>query len=111
MNNYVIGDPINMRIGLHLAKQALDEAISKFNTINEASYKESILIMLLLRDNLALWTFGIQRGCRTSHVSNTQDSQGEDFWLSRGLLPGSSADSFSPTVIHQLYEGFVTAPK
>jgi 14-3-3 protein epsilon len=42
-----------------LAKQAFDEAISELNTLNEESYKDSTLIMQLLRDNLTLWTFDI----------------------------------------------------
>ena len=35
---------------------AFDEAIAELNTLNEDSYKDSTLIMQLLRDNLALWT-------------------------------------------------------
>ncbi|XP_019170856.1 PREDICTED: probable methyltransferase PMT5 [Ipomoea nil] len=40
----------------HLAKQAFDEAISEIDTLSEESYKDSTLIMQLLRDNLTLWT-------------------------------------------------------
>lgn len=43
----------------HLAKQAFDEAISELDTLNEESYKDSTLIMQLLRDNLTLWTSDI----------------------------------------------------
>mmetsp|Transcript_9486 Transcript_9486/g.13054 ORF Transcript_9486/g.13054 Transcript_9486/m.13054 type:complete len:269 (+) Transcript_9486:38-844(+) len=39
-----------------LAKGAFDAAISKLDSIDEASYKDSTLIMQLLRDNLTLWT-------------------------------------------------------
>eukprot|EP00470_Lotharella_oceanica_P003997 CAMPEP_0170176374 /NCGR_PEP_ID=MMETSP0040_2-20121228/9259_1 /TAXON_ID=641309 /ORGANISM="Lotharella oceanica, Strain CCMP622" /LENGTH=264 /DNA_ID=CAMNT_0010418669 /DNA_START=39 /DNA_END=833 /DNA_ORIENTATION=+ len=39
-----------------LAKSAFDAAISKLDSIDEASYKDSTLIMQLLRDNLTLWT-------------------------------------------------------
>jgi hypothetical protein len=39
-----------------LAKQAFDQAITKLDKIDEASYKDATLIMQLLRDNLALWT-------------------------------------------------------
>eukprot|EP00745_Piridium_sociabile_P034490 TRINITY_DN59323_c0_g1_i1.p1 TRINITY_DN59323_c0_g1~~TRINITY_DN59323_c0_g1_i1.p1 ORF type:complete len:297 (-),score=68.79 TRINITY_DN59323_c0_g1_i1:988-1758(-) len=38
-----------------LAKQAFDEAISQLDQLNEDSYKDSTLIMQLLRDNLTLW--------------------------------------------------------
>jgi len=39
-----------------LAKEAFDAAIEKLDTLNDASYKDSTLIMQLLRDNLTLWT-------------------------------------------------------
>jgi 14-3-3 protein beta/theta/zeta len=39
-----------------LAKLAFDEAIAELDTLNEDSYKDSTLIMQLLRDNLTLWT-------------------------------------------------------
>ncbi|KAJ2782911.1 14-3-3 protein [Coemansia javaensis] len=40
----------------HLAKQAFDDAISELDNLSEESYKDSTLIMQLLRDNLTLWT-------------------------------------------------------
>ena len=40
----------------HLAKQAFDDAIAELDTLSEESYKDSTLIMQLLRDNLTLWT-------------------------------------------------------
>jgi 14-3-3 protein epsilon len=40
----------------HLAKQAFDDAIAELDTLSEDSYKDSTLIMQLLRDNLTLWT-------------------------------------------------------
>jgi 14-3-3 protein epsilon len=39
-----------------MAKKAFDDAISKLDQLDEASYKDSTLIMQLLRDNLTLWT-------------------------------------------------------
>lgn len=39
-----------------LAKQAFDDAIAELDSLNEDSYKDSTLIMQLLRDNLTLWT-------------------------------------------------------
>ena len=39
-----------------LAKQAFDDAIAQLDTLSEDSYKDSTLIMQLLRDNLTLWT-------------------------------------------------------
>uniref|UniRef100_A0AAR2K7E3 14-3-3 domain-containing protein n=1 Tax=Pygocentrus nattereri TaxID=42514 RepID=A0AAR2K7E3_PYGNA len=40
-----------------LAKQAFDEAIAELDTLNEESYKDSTLIMQLLRDNLTVSDF------------------------------------------------------
>lgn len=40
----------------HLAKQAFDDAIAELDSLSEESYKDSTLIMQLLRDNLTLWT-------------------------------------------------------
>ena len=39
-----------------LAKDAFDKAIAELDQLNEESYKDSTLIMQLLRDNLTLWT-------------------------------------------------------
>ncbi|KAJ1642398.1 Growth-regulating factor 12 [Coemansia asiatica] len=39
-----------------LAKDAFDEAIAELDNLSEESYKDSTLIMQLLRDNLTLWT-------------------------------------------------------
>ena len=39
-----------------IAKEAFDSAIEKLNTLNDSSYKDSTLIIQLLRDNLTLWT-------------------------------------------------------
>jgi hypothetical protein len=46
----------------HLAKQAFDDAIAELDTLSEESYKDSTLIMQLLRDNLTLWTTDLQDG-------------------------------------------------
>ncbi|KAM9403619.1 14-3-3 protein beta/alpha-A-like [Oncorhynchus nerka] len=39
-----------------LAKTAFDDAIAELDSLSEDSYKDSTLIMQLLRDNLTLWT-------------------------------------------------------
>ena len=52
----------------HLAKQAFDDAIAELDTLSEESYKDSTLIMQLLRDNLTLWT---------SDQGETGDAEGD----------------------------------
>lgn len=44
-----------------LAKDAFDNSIAELDNLNEESYKDSTLIMQLLRDNLTLWTSEIQQ--------------------------------------------------
>lgn len=44
----------------YLAKQAFDEAIAELDKLGDESYKDSTLIMQLLRDNLTLWTSDLQ---------------------------------------------------
>jgi 14-3-3 protein epsilon len=52
----------------HLAKQAFDDAIAELDTLSEESYKDSTLIMQLLRDNLTLWTSDLQDGKEPLHT-------------------------------------------
>jgi len=63
-----------------VAKKAFDEAITKLDKLDEASYKDSTLIMQLLRDNLTLWT-SEQRGSddniQVEDVQESNDKGGE----------------------------------
>jgi len=52
-----------------LAKQAFDDAIAELDSLSEDSYKDSTLIMQLLRDNLTLWT---------SDMSSEQDKRADE---------------------------------
>lgn len=58
-----------------LAKAAFDDAIAELDTLNEESYKDSTLIMQLLRDNLTLWTSDIQGDEKNDDV---QDVEGQN---------------------------------
>jgi 14-3-3 protein epsilon len=52
----------------HLAKQAFDDAIAELDTLSEESYKDSTLIMQLLRDNLTVWTSDQPEQCHEGDV-------------------------------------------
>jgi 14-3-3 protein beta/theta/zeta len=52
-----------------LAKNAFDDAIAELDTLSEDSYKDSTLIMQLLRDNLTLWT---------SDNNDGEDAEGQE---------------------------------
>lgn len=54
-----------------LAKQAFDDAIAELDKLSEDSYKDSTVIMQLLRDNLTLWTSDIGD-------AEGDDNEGED---------------------------------
>lgn len=55
-----------------LAKAAFDDAIAELDTLNEESYKDSTLIMQLLRDNLTLWTSDIQGDDKNDDVQDVE---------------------------------------
>ncbi|CAF0741348.1 unnamed protein product [Didymodactylos carnosus] len=59
-----------------LAKQAFDDAIAELDTLNEDTYKDSTLIMQLLRDNLTLWTTDMPGEDGGQH--DVQDVEDED---------------------------------
>ncbi|XP_035659166.1 14-3-3 protein gamma-like [Branchiostoma floridae] len=46
----------NTEEACRLTKDAFDAAISELDTLNDASYKDSTIIMHMLRDNLTVWT-------------------------------------------------------
>jgi len=54
-----------------LAKAAFDEAISDLDKLNETDYKDSTLIMQLLRNNLTLWT-------ATEHDEQIEEQEDND---------------------------------
>jgi len=54
-----------------IAQLAFDNAISELDNVNEDGYKDSTLIMQLLRDNLTLWT-------STEHTDSTERTGQKD---------------------------------
>lgn len=62
-----------------LAKAAFDDAIAELDTLSEESYKDSTLIMQLLRDNLTLWTSDMQGdGDAEPQKEPVQDAEDQD---------------------------------
>ena len=59
----------------HLAKQAFDDAIAELDTLSEESYKDSTLIMQLLRDNLTLWTSDDNDGANDAGDMQVEDAE------------------------------------
>lgn len=52
----------------HLAKHAFDEAINALVKLPEDTYKDSLMILQLLRDDLILWSSEInQQGMSVKH--------------------------------------------
>uniref|UniRef100_H2ZQW6 14-3-3 protein epsilon n=1 Tax=Ciona savignyi TaxID=51511 RepID=H2ZQW6_CIOSA len=58
-----------------LAKTAFDDAIAELDTLSEESYKDSTLIMQLLRDNLTLWTSDMQGETEEQQVEDLETNQ------------------------------------
>jgi hypothetical protein len=56
-----------------LAKEAFDAAIQKLDSLTDESYKDSTLIMQLLRDNLTLWTSENQEADDAAKVEQVED--------------------------------------
>ena len=52
----------NPKKACEIAKKAFDKAITDLDKLHEDQYKDSTLIMQLLRDNLTLWTSDLQDG-------------------------------------------------
>merc|ERR1712048_258202 len=55
----VLGNPDE---ACKMARQAFEDAIAGLDNVSEDSYKDSTLIMQLLRDNLTLWTSDAEEG-------------------------------------------------
>jgi len=65
-----------------LAKLAFDDAIAHLDSLSEENYKDSALIMQLLRDNLTLWTSDMDDnnniGPNTATTGSTVEEQKEE---------------------------------
>nr|AAL33624.1 protein kinase A activity reporter 1 fusion protein [synthetic construct] len=83
----------NPELACTLAKTAFDEAIAELDTLNEDSYKDSTLIMQLLRDNLTLWTSDSAGGTGGS--------------LRRASLPGTGGSELMVSKGEELFTGVV----
>mmetsp|Transcript_8957 Transcript_8957/g.14521 ORF Transcript_8957/g.14521 Transcript_8957/m.14521 type:complete len:276 (-) Transcript_8957:329-1156(-) len=50
----------NQKKACEIAKKAFDEAIAQLDKLEESHYKDSTLVMQLLRDNVNLWTIRVE---------------------------------------------------
>ena len=53
----ILGQP---SLAVQMAKKAFDDALTDLDNVTEEHYKDVVLIMSVLRDNLALWTSDMQ---------------------------------------------------
>jgi len=58
-----------------MAKGAFEEAINDLDAVSEDNYKDSTLIMQLLRDNLTLWTSDVQEPEESEPQAATNDAE------------------------------------
>ncbi|OWF44888.1 14-3-3 protein epsilon-like isoform X2 [Mizuhopecten yessoensis] len=61
-----------------LAREAFDEAVGQLEQLSEESYKDSTLIMQLLRDNLTLWTTDMGDAEEEQQGGVVEDIEGQD---------------------------------
>ena len=67
-------------IACELAEKAFDDAIAEIDDLTEGSYKDSNVILRLLRDNLAFWTTGGLDVEETAEVLNVSREKVKRDW-------------------------------
>jgi len=68
----ILNSPDN---AIHLAKQAFDDAIEKLEHLQDENYKDSTLIMQLLRDNITLWTSNTEEEVHKKEESERENTK------------------------------------
>lgn len=89
-----------------LAKAAFDDAIAELDTLSEESYKDSTLIMQLLRDNLTLWTSDMQGDGKWVLLEKLILTQGTECADGEALMVSVSPNNDSPTLLSYLNTGW-----
>jgi 14-3-3 protein epsilon len=70
----ILGEKI---LACKLARKAFEDAIKKLDELDEHSYKDSTLIMQLLRDNLTLWSSDSNWNDEAANDVNVQNVDAE----------------------------------
>lgn len=79
----------------HLAKLAFDDAIAELDTLSEESYKDSTLIMQLLKDNLTLWTGDMTEAAPEDSSNNNNNTESATGGESTTAAAGESSEAKS----------------
>nr|XP_027200366.1 14-3-3 protein beta/alpha-1-like [Dermatophagoides pteronyssinus] len=85
-NFEILGNP---REACNIAKTAFDNAITQLESVDEEVYRDSTLIMQLLRDNLTLWTNEQEPG----YENNEQQATNAAHRASAPLSPARAIDT------------------
>ena len=93
----------------HLAKSAFDDAIAELDSLSEESYRDSTLIMQLLRDNLTLWTSA--DGNEGESGAATAAASAEPAAAKEEEKPAGQAQAESSKTADALAEGKTEAPE
>lgn len=78
-----------------MAKQAFDDAIAELDSLSEESYRDSTLIMQLLRDNLTLWTSS-DGGDAEAATSSEAPKEGEKAAEPKAEAPAATEPAAEP---------------
>eukprot|EP01084_Bolivina_argentea_P264973 449018_1 len=93
-----------------LAKQAFDSSIQKLDTLNDSSYKDSTLIMQLLRDNLTTWSPPDGDETIGFAVGGARDVNNFRECIANDTMPNASSITFNGLLYEYYFDTKTRAP-